>query len=108
MLCARVIRGSNSSANSVTPFGRQFGRGLRAPSGSHMPMITWPGRIRAADRRGPPRDWPRRRGPVAHVGGKGLAARVHHASPRGRVLLVGKTGSLTRPALDPHFQLRLD
>ncbi len=43
-----------------------------------------------------------------HVGGEGRAARVHHAGPRGRVLLVGKTGRLARPALDPHFQLGLD
>ena len=40
MLCARVIRGSNSRANSETPRLPNSAANCGSPSGSHCPITT--------------------------------------------------------------------
>ena len=44
MLCARVMRGTSSSANSVAPVAAILAFSAVAVSGSPMPIKTWPGR----------------------------------------------------------------
>ena len=47
MLCARVMRGTSSSANSVAPVAAIFAVSAVAVSGSRKPIRTCPGRSRA-------------------------------------------------------------